>query len=420
MKQKYLYCFIEFWNSHVNVRGPREAPKPQKDQEKKPDAPTSAPPAAPSQPESAPQPDSDNQPKTAAELDPTTATATATKPSNPTLFHEFCPITTRSPGELDYGSGQGALCFINPLFLQTQNPLSRRRMFKRSLKVRVSTESSTLLSPPIAPPPPPPLMPKTKGKCKAQKQEQQAPALPSKGLLQGENPSQDAPGEAPSAAPHFQLEMQEQMEPGQSEAGVRGDLQDDSDYMQPSPMIALHSSLSPYLSPSVSPMPPPLFPKASLSPSPHDSPGASPPLSPYQSPSPSPQPPFFLSPYDSPSPSPSLSPYQSPSPSPKMPFSLSPFTSPAFPQLAEQAYHTPATPQLRAEREAEEGGAGADEDVTNEDLDKKSEEEEERGLVLQVNDTDSYSSFSSLEGAAETPPHSPHKQDSGTNILDCN
>ncbi|XP_056297135.1 ras and Rab interactor 1-like isoform X2 [Pseudoliparis swirei] len=55
---------IEFWNSHLNVRGPREAPKPQRDEEK-PDAVTSVPPAAAPQTDSAPQPDSDNRLKTA-------------------------------------------------------------------------------------------------------------------------------------------------------------------------------------------------------------------------------------------------------------------------------------------------------------------------------------------------------------------
>ncbi|XP_059208132.1 ras and Rab interactor 1-like [Centropristis striata] len=384
---------IEFWNSHLNVRGPREAPTPQKDKEKKPDPVTSAPP-------------------------------------NPTLFHEFCPIMTRSPRELDCGSGQGALCFINPLFLQ--NTLSRQGNLKRSLKVRISTESSSFLSPPLAPPPPPPLVPKTKRKCKAQKQEQ-APALPSKGLSRGEKQSQDTGGEAqvqpPTSTPHFLPEMQQpgqtQMEPGQSEAGVRGEdatenLPEDSDYMQPPPMINFSNfhSLSPYLSPSVSPMAPPLFPKASPCLSPYDSPGASPSLSPYQSPSLSPKALFSLSPYDSPSGSPSLSPYQSPSPSPKIPFPLSPFTSSSFPQLAEQAYQTPATPsrpdQQRSEREAEEEGAGADENKEEDDETKEKVhvKREEEGLVLQMNaaslnDTDSCSSFESLEGAAESPPHSP-------------
>ncbi|CAI5643118.1 unnamed protein product [Oreochromis niloticus] len=141
---------IEFWNSHLNVRGPRETPKPRKAKEKKPNVATSALPksalqsssAAPS--DSAPQPDSDNQNKSAPDSD---AAAQKSSP-NSTLFHEFCPITTRSPLELDCGSGLGALCFINPLFLQSQSTLSRRRMFKHSLKVRVSTETSTMLSPP--------------------------------------------------------------------------------------------------------------------------------------------------------------------------------------------------------------------------------------------------------------------------------
>ncbi|XP_039634013.1 ras and Rab interactor 1-like isoform X2 [Perca fluviatilis] len=439
---------IEFWNSHLNIRGPRVAPKPQKDKEKKPDAVNSVPPAAAPQTSSAaqsdsvPQPDSDNQLKTAPKSD----AATKQSGSNPTLFHEFCPITTRSPGELDYGSGQGALCFINPLFLQSQNAFSRRRMFKHSLKVRISTESATLLSPPLAPPPPPPLMPKTKRQCKAQKQAQ-GTVHPLKGLLHDENPSQNTPSEAqvqpPSVTPHLQPKMQEQgqtqMEPGQREAGIRGgttqlptvmeNLPYDSDYMQPSPMINFsHSpSLPPYLSPSVSPKAPPLFPKVSPSLFPHDSPGASPHVSPHHSPSLSPKAPFSLSPYDSPSASPSLSPYQSPSPSPQVPFALSPFTSPSFPQLAKQACHTPATPsepeQQRSDRVAEEEGAGAEEskdedDETNEELHTKREEED---LVLQMtaaslNDTDSCSSFSSLEGAAETPPHSPHKLDNGTSL----
>lgn len=146
---------IEFWRSHLNVRGPRE-----KDKEKKTDTTAPALPAVGPQTQSglAPQHNADNHLLTEPTPD------TKQQASNPTLFHEFCPITTRSPIELDCGSGSGALCFINPLFLQSQNPLCRRRMFKRSLKIRISTESSTMLSPPLAPPPPPPLMPKKKRK----------------------------------------------------------------------------------------------------------------------------------------------------------------------------------------------------------------------------------------------------------------
>ncbi|XP_044227811.1 ras and Rab interactor 3-like [Thunnus albacares] len=433
---------IEFWSSHLNIRGPREAPKPCKDKgDKKPDTVTSAPPAAnpqkssAAQPDSAPQSASDNQLKAAPESDK------ANKQSGPnhTLFREFCPITTRSPRELDCGSGLGALCFINPLFLQSQTAFSRRRMFKRSLKVRVSTETSTLLSPPLAPPPPPPLMPKTKGKCKAQKRVQ-GTAQPSKpsGLLQGGNPSQvrqiDPTSQDTQLQPltqtqdaHSEAQVQHPSATFQGQARVEGEeataalvmehLQEDSDYMQPSPVISLsHSPSLSHLSPSVSPMAPPLFPKMSPSFSPHDSPGASPSLSPYQSPSLSPKVPFSLSPHDSPSASPSLSPYQSPSPSPKVPFSLSPFTSPSFSQLSEEAYHTPTTPS-RPDQQRSEGAGEEDEEDETEELHKE-REEEETGLVLQINaaslnDNDSCSSFSSLEEAAETPLH---QQDHGTSL----
>ncbi|XP_051793273.1 uncharacterized protein LOC110959393 [Acanthochromis polyacanthus] len=422
---------IEFWSSHLNVRGPREAPKPLKDEDKKPDAVPSAPPtaAAPqtssvAQPDSAPQPD--NQLSKAPETD------TGTKPSGPNtaLFHEFCPITTRSPSELDCGSGMGALCFINPLFLQSQNALCRRRMFKRSLKVRISTETSTPLSPPLAPPPPPPLMPKKKGRCKVQKggqgTAQPTPIDLTAQDTQPQLPTQKAPSEVqpPSASPHLQPEIQEhsqtQIEANQSKTEVKGkfptaqltlteNLPDDSDYMKPSPVINPSQSpfLSPYMSPSVSPMAPLLFPKVSPSISPRDSPGASPSLSPYQSPSLSPKAPFSLSPYDSPSNSPSRSPYDSPSPSPQVPFSLSPFTSQSFSQLTEQASKTQASP----EREAEKDEAGVDEQK-GEDVETKeallNDREEERHLVLQMN-------AASLNDT-ETPQDSLNEQADGTSL----
>lgn len=68
---------------------------------------------------------------------------------------------------MDYGGGKG-LCFINPLFPQeypARSAMHRRHHFKSSLKVRVSTEHSSSLSPPVIPPPPPPLL--AKAKCKA-------------------------------------------------------------------------------------------------------------------------------------------------------------------------------------------------------------------------------------------------------------
>ncbi|XP_072573253.1 ras and Rab interactor 2 isoform X1 [Paramormyrops kingsleyae] len=51
---------------------------------------------------------------------------------------------------------QGALCFINPLFLQeppSRGALHKRHRFKRSLRVRVSTETSCSLSPTSTSPP---------------------------------------------------------------------------------------------------------------------------------------------------------------------------------------------------------------------------------------------------------------------------
>ncbi|KAF5908923.1 ras and Rab interactor 2-like, partial [Clarias magur] len=131
---------VEFWSSQLNFRGPRSDPPPVHE--------------APVLPNPKPQPS-------------TTSTSTST-----TLFQEFCPIHTRSPSELDLGAGQGALCFINPLFLQEhpiRGAMHKRHHFKRSIKVRVSTETTSSLSPPISPPPPPPLL--AKAKCKGKKLE---------------------------------------------------------------------------------------------------------------------------------------------------------------------------------------------------------------------------------------------------------
>ncbi|KAK7130986.1 hypothetical protein R3I94_016203 [Phoxinus phoxinus] len=125
---------VEFWSSHLNVRGPR------------------------------------NDPSAADKLlPPTLSPGDCSTPINlnPTPFQELCPIQTRSPYELNYGGGKG-LCFVNPLFLQDypgRNAMRRRHHFKTSIKVRVSTENSSPLSPPVIPPPPPPLL--AKAKCKA-------------------------------------------------------------------------------------------------------------------------------------------------------------------------------------------------------------------------------------------------------------
>ncbi|XP_051956461.1 ras and Rab interactor 2 [Xyrauchen texanus] len=125
---------LEFWSSQFNVHGPRNG-SPVTDKLLPP----------------APSPQDCSKP-----IDP-----------NPTPFQEHRPIQTRRPCELNYGGGK-ELCFINPLFLQEypgRSATHRRHHFKSSVKVRVSTENSSPLSPPVISPPPPPLL--AKAKCKA-------------------------------------------------------------------------------------------------------------------------------------------------------------------------------------------------------------------------------------------------------------
>ncbi|XP_061754712.1 ras and Rab interactor 1-like isoform X2 [Nerophis ophidion] len=318
---------VEFWNSHLNVRGPREAPKTE---EKSQNSPISAIATANSQ--TIPASQTDSSPQLDSELN-----ATPESDPNSTLFREFCPIETRSPRELDCGSGLGALCFINPLFLQSDSILSKRRLMKRSFKVRVSTETSTLLSPPLARPPPPPLMPKTKGKCKALKQ----------------------------AEPQNISEGQKQMEASQLPT-VAEHPPEDTDYMQPPPAIT--SSLSPSLSPYLAP---PLPPKTS--PAPQDPSSASL-ATHYQFPSLSPK-----------APSASLSPYQSPSSSP---FSLTPFCSPVISPMAEEACQK--TPTFTSSQH------GLEKKINDNKV-----EELHREMEASTLDTDSRGSFDGLEEAAE-------------------
>ncbi|XP_031136773.1 ras and Rab interactor 1-like isoform X5 [Sander lucioperca] len=108
---------IEFWNSHLNIRGPRVAPKPQKDKEKKPDAVNSVPPAAApqmssaAQSDSVPQADSDNQLKTAPKSD------TATKQSVPERFVQTAHVQTQPQGS-DFHR------VINPAFAPTRSSTS--------------------------------------------------------------------------------------------------------------------------------------------------------------------------------------------------------------------------------------------------------------------------------------------------------
>ncbi|XP_068834959.1 ras and Rab interactor 1 isoform X2 [Capricornis sumatraensis] len=68
-------------------------------------------------------------------------------------------LKPRPPQELDQGTG-AALCFFNPLFPGDLGP-TKREKFKRNFKVRVSTETSSPLSPPAVPPPPVPVLPGT-------------------------------------------------------------------------------------------------------------------------------------------------------------------------------------------------------------------------------------------------------------------
>ncbi|XP_029468874.1 ras and Rab interactor 1 isoform X2 [Rhinatrema bivittatum] len=81
-------------------------------------------------------------------------------------FNLLYPLKTRGPLELDWGTGSGALCFFNPLFQEqglghpggggsgSSSSGVKRSQFQRSFKVRVSTETSSPLSPPLNPPPP--------------------------------------------------------------------------------------------------------------------------------------------------------------------------------------------------------------------------------------------------------------------------
>ncbi|XP_054907589.1 ras and Rab interactor 1-like [Poeciliopsis prolifica] len=392
---------IEFWRSHLNVRGPRDPPKLRK--EENPDVATSGPPVL-LQTSCAAEPDCVLQLDVGNRLSAAEPHSNGTKSdSNPTLFQEFCPITTRSPRELNCGSGQGVLCFINPLFLQSQNAFSRRRMFKRSLKIRVSTETSSSLSPPLAPPPPPPLMPKTKARCKDLK----GGGIKSKGgTLQVEQP----PSVDLYVWPEIQEEGQAESEMGHTEADIKQEMALAQlpaimehlldDYMQPCSAVSTHTpSLSPYQSPSVSPRAPPLFPKACHSRSPRYSPSSSPSFSPYQSPSISPKVPLSLSPYDSPSTSPSLS----------------PVTSMNSSSLSEQVCCEEAAPsgsdEQRPAQETEATYTGRDKDDNGEAKDSNEKtENEENNMDVKSAEAEIFNSGNNLEEATETPPQLPQKQ----------
>ncbi|XP_075044775.1 ras and Rab interactor 1 isoform X1 [Mixophyes fleayi] len=74
-----------------------------------------------------------------------------------TISPSLLPILkTRSPEEVSLGGKEGALFFLNPLFKSIDSGALKRSHFQKSIKVRVSTENSGSLSPPLNPPPPVP------------------------------------------------------------------------------------------------------------------------------------------------------------------------------------------------------------------------------------------------------------------------
>ncbi|XP_056384468.1 ras and Rab interactor 1 [Hyla sarda] len=109
----------EFWNSSLNARNA-----------------ASAPPATP----------------------PITLSLSPLPPDLPdTVLPTLIPsLKTRSPKEVSVEGKEGALFFLNPLFKSKDSGALKRSHFQKSIKVRVSTENSGSLSPPLNPPPPVP------------------------------------------------------------------------------------------------------------------------------------------------------------------------------------------------------------------------------------------------------------------------
>ncbi|XP_066438355.1 ras and Rab interactor 1 isoform X2 [Eleutherodactylus coqui] len=82
-------------------------------------------------------------------------------PLHPDLPDTICPtlipsLKTRSPKEVSLEGKEGALFFSNPLFKSKDSGALKRSHFQKSIKVRVSTENSGSLSPPLKSPPPVP------------------------------------------------------------------------------------------------------------------------------------------------------------------------------------------------------------------------------------------------------------------------
>ncbi|XP_031799484.1 ras and Rab interactor 1 [Sarcophilus harrisii] len=111
-------------------------------------------------------------------------------------------LKPRSPEELDQGTG-GALCFFNPLFPGDLGP-ARREKFKRSFKVRVSTETSSPAPPrPVAPVRPPRGPPQGPAGPHHPEEEslghwsREAPAVPPSLLSEVDSPPGPSGGEGP-------------------------------------------------------------------------------------------------------------------------------------------------------------------------------------------------------------------------------
>lgn len=307
---------VEFWSSQLNFRGPRSDPTARTAEEQNSEPAPTATPGSTSLPLPASFP-SQTLPRRRSS---SSNGGDATQPSH-VLFKEFCPIETRSPGELNCGPALGVLCFVNPLFPESQGALQRRRLFMRSIKVRVSTETSGPLSPPLAPPPPPPLMPKVRCKGKAR------PRADLQSQPQREQPPDSQPTPTPTPTPTSQRSPKSRTLPvlppkskvrNQANAtevkcqGSTGEGNANLTTLPEDPEVK---------QPSLSPRP-----TFSCSLSTKDSPSSSP--------------------YNSPKVSPGVSPFATVSPnasnllSPMVTFSLIPCSS----EATEEDYHTPTTP----------------------------------------------------------------------------
>ncbi|XP_073419383.1 ras and Rab interactor 1 [Dendrobates tinctorius] len=96
-------------------------------------------------------------------------------------------LKTRSPKEVSLEGKEGALFFVNPLFKSKDSGALKRSHFQKSIKVRVSTENSGSLSPPLNPPPPVPY----EESVKEEEEETSVKASEVNGEVQGHEVSED-------------------------------------------------------------------------------------------------------------------------------------------------------------------------------------------------------------------------------------